>query len=204
MAVDAHGALLSSAQASESSGWHAIATGVSSPIVGVSCPATSLCVAVDRAGGVFVSLDRRELVDLRPGNLDNGTAQVATVGCAANAVLRRGHDCGHRLRDLAARCAPASWAPNHIDGRPLLGVTCTAGHDCAVTDSSGRVFTSATPAGKSGRWLAVHGITAPVTAVSCAADGFCAAVTRDGRDTRGLRVAALCVVGQARRKRQLG
>ena len=46
MAVDNKGDLLSSARPEDSSGWHLVAIKASSPVVGISCPSSKLCVAV--------------------------------------------------------------------------------------------------------------------------------------------------------------
>ena len=119
---------------------------------GVSCPSTSLCLAVDAVGNVLASDDPA------------GGAAVWTI---THADTNRSYGCSGG----GLACQP-----------PLVGISCPSIALCAAVDFSGNVLTSHTPTSPGAwTSVSVHdGGLGSLWGISCPALGFCATVDGTG------------------------
>jgi hypothetical protein len=119
---------------------------------GVSCPSTSLCVAVDAAGNVLAS-----------GNPAGGSS----VWTITHADANRSHGCSGG----GLACQP-----------PFVAVSCPSTALCAAVDFSGNLLTSDTPTspGPWASVSAQGGALGSLWGISCPTLGFCAAVDGAG------------------------
>jgi Alpha galactosidase A/Alpha galactosidase C-terminal beta sandwich domain len=175
------------ADAAPSLGWSAaVAVDAGRSLSGISCPATGLCVAVDKSGGVLVSSDpaagsgaswsRREI--------DGGKALNA-VSCASPTLCVAVDATGDVLlsTDPAAGSpagSAASWSTLEIDtGTALTSVSCASAALCVAVDAKGQALVGSAPASGASAW---HARTIDpglgLVAVSCFAIDSC--VVLDG------------------------
>jgi hypothetical protein len=119
---------------------------------GVSCPSTSLCVAVDAAGNVLASTN---------------PAGGSTAWTITHADTNRSYGCGGG----GLTCQP-----------PLVGVSCPSTALCAAVDFSGNVLTTNTPTAPGAwASVSTHpGGLGSLWGISCPAVGFCATVDGAG------------------------
>ncbi len=143
---------------------------------GVSCPSTSLCVSVDKAGNVVSST-----------NPTGGASawSVAKVGDEFNAI-----SCGSPQLcvavgaggDAAASTNPAggagAWTVNDADGsNALQAISCPSAQLCVAVDNYGNAVSSTAPAASAGTWRVVNmDGTNSLSAVSCPSSLLCVAV----------------------------
>ncbi len=115
----------------------------------VSCPSTSLCVAVDAVGDAL-------------------TSTAPTAGSAAWVAT---HIDGNRTQDCTGSglaCQP-----------PLVGVSCPSTSECAAVDFAGNVLTSDHPSSAASPWSSATtdgGALSSLYGVSCPTSAFCATV----------------------------
>lgn len=118
---------------------------------GISCPSTTLCVAVDAAGNALVSTD---------------PAGGATAWTTTHVDINASYGC----TGIGLSCQP-----------PLVGISCPSGLLCAAVDFSGNLLTTTDPAAAlpwtstptdGGGLSSLYGISCPIT-------GFCATVNGD-------------------------
>ena len=119
---------------------------------GVSCPSTSLCVAVDAAGNALAS---------------NNPAGGSTAWTITHADTNRSYGCSGG----GLACQP-----------PLVGISCPSTALCAAVDFSGNVLTTSTPtASGAWASVSAHGgALGSLWGISCPALGFCATVDGTG------------------------
>lgn len=119
---------------------------------GVSCPSTSLCVAVDAAGNVLAS------------TTPTGGSTTWTI---THADTNRSYGCGRG----GLACQP-----------PLVGIACPSTALCAAVDFSGNVLTTHTPTalGAWPSVSAAGGGLRSLWGISCPTVGFCATVDGTG------------------------
>jgi hypothetical protein len=158
----------------------------------VSCPSASLCVGVDRFGGIVTSTD--------PAG-DASAWSFAQVGgtykpnepCESVPLCLRGVSCpsstlcvavgahGQVLVSSDPAGGAGAWRQSEVDeGHALLGVSCPSTELCVAVDSAGDVLTSADPGGGAGAWSATHLVEQVLRAVSCASESLCVAVDQAG------------------------
>jgi len=173
--------------------WHATdldGDGSDVHLKGVSCPTTSLCVAVAAGGSgslgpggkVFgVALPAAASPTVTQVQLDD-SLDLQAVSCAAAsfclAVARQGR--------LATGAAPGSggavWKELGAPGgaADLESVSCPTARLCLAGDAAGNVLSSP-DASAAARWSkAGTGPTVPITDISCATPSRCAAVDNNG------------------------
>ena len=119
---------------------------------GVSCPSTSLCVAVDAAGNVLSSTN---------------PAGGSTAWTITHADTNRSYGCGGG----GLACQP-----------PLVGISCPSTALCVAVDFSGNLLTTHTPTapGAWSSVSAHGGAPGSLWGISCPAVGFCATVDGNG------------------------
>jgi hypothetical protein len=151
-------------------------------LTGVSCPAASLCVAVDAAGNVLAStnpgspLSAWSVTGSDPGN------RLQSVSCASGSLCVAVDAAGNALASTSPGSGP--WSRHPVDPPPALGLTaasCIAGA-CLAVDAGGSVLGSANPAAGAPTWSSTPiDPGARLAAVSCATSGLCVALDDHGR-----------------------
>ncbi len=147
--------------------------------VGLSCPSTALCVAVDGKGNAATSSTSAGAAGT--WSLAKVTPAFAGVTCA-NGSLCLGISGAAVVTSTDP--AGAAWAnPVPVDVAPLVGVSCDpTGSLCAALDSAGNVVSSTDPTGGAGQWHATSA-AAPgaLTSISCPTFTLCVAVGQNGQ-----------------------
>lgn len=113
---------------------------------GVSCPSTTLCVAVDAAGNALVSTDPT-----------GGASNWATIHIDTNT--------SYRCTGTGLACQP-----------PLVGVSCPSAVRCIAIDFSGNLLSTSTPAVALPwvTTTTSGGALSSLWGISCVPSGFCA------------------------------
>jgi hypothetical protein len=144
----------------------------------VSCASETLCVAVDRKGRAFSTIDPTSSRPLwAEADIDPGESLNA-VSCAPGGPCVTVDGDGH----VFVSTGTLTWSspPGSIDeGRALTGVSCPTTSLCVAVDTSGDVLSSTNPG--SGSWTKTsidpgH----QLTAVSCSSATLCVAVDDAG------------------------
>lgn len=187
VAVDRLGkALVGEQPASGAHAWTSAAIDSGHVLESVSCSSVQLCVAVDDAGSALASG--------RPGG---GASAWAARGIdAARALLGVSCDTagacvavdgyGNALTSADPTSSTPTWSSTSIDpsatggtGAPA-GVSCASSGLCVVVDGSEVARASDDPTDPVPVWSASHaGLV--LDALSCAPEGFCAALSTGGR-----------------------
>jgi hypothetical protein len=152
---------------------------------GISCPSTTLCVAVDDAGRAVIGTRATTGVawSWSVFAIDGGRA-LSSVSCPSTALCVAVDGEGRALVGRNPSVGPGSWSPVAIDGTtPLTSVSCASNAFCVAVDGDGHVLFSASPVNAvSGAWstpVAIDGTT-PLTSVSCASNQLCVALDHEG------------------------
>ncbi|HEV3320705.1 MAG TPA: hypothetical protein VG147_00765 [Solirubrobacteraceae bacterium] len=160
-------------------------------LAAVSCPSASLCVAVDRYGGVVSSTDpaggasawqfaqvggeysRREGCDEVP-------LCMLGISCPSTSLCVAVGANGRVLVSSDPTGGAGAWSQSEVDeGRALTAVSCPSTSLCVAVDRAGNVLTSTDPGGGAGAWSAaqrIEGEERPLFAVSCASSSLCMVV----------------------------
>ncbi len=171
-------------------------------LVGVACPASSLCVAIDSAGRLLVS----NKPSLQRGQWRQLTATSPAVGltgvaCPTVRLCVAVNGAGDVIVSDSPRTS-RSWSVSYVDKSPdfgldggpvLTGVSCPTSSLCVAVDYDGNAVISTDPAAAASTW-ALHavddgidyecehyGVSGPactpgLVAVSCASVTRCAAI----------------------------
>jgi hypothetical protein len=205
------GAVLASAQpaAHNSPGpvlWTAPAPVDSTPIDALACPASTLCVAVDRAGKALWSTDPAggarawHNASIDPGN------ELTSIACPSVGLCVAVDSAGNALTSTDPTGGSAAWSAARIDtsttasnsdtaGPVLLrGVSCPSSTLCVAVDADGNALASTDPTGGAATWTITRadanrsfdcsgsGLACqpPLIAVACPSVAQCAAVDFSG------------------------
>jgi hypothetical protein len=158
----------------------------------VSCPSASLCVGVDRFGGIVSSTDPAGGASAwsfaqvggayKPGE-PCGSVPLCLRGisCPSNTMCVAVGEHGQMLVSTDPAGGAGAWRQSEVDeGHTLFGVSCPSTELCVAVDSAGDVLTSADPGGGAGAWSAAHLVEQVLRAVSCASESLCVAVDQAG------------------------
>jgi hypothetical protein len=126
-------------------------------LFGVSCPAVSLCVAVDGGGNVVTSTRPTtgaaawKVVNLVGDSAAgapsmDGVSCPSTIFCVVIATAAAGN--GIVLTTSNPTGAASAWTQANSGGTALMAVSCSDNSHCVVTDQWGHVITSNNPAGR--------------------------------------------------------
>jgi hypothetical protein len=163
---------------------------------GVSCPTTTLCVAVDAVGDAFVSSDPTGGTSAwTSAQIDTGrTSGCSTAGLACQPPLV-GIDCPTATLcaavDFSANLltttdpASATWqqTPTAPSGS-LFGVSCPTASFCAAVDGAGQKVITFDPATPQTR--VTHAVPDEVDGIWCASESLCLASAQTGSGVSGL------------------
>jgi hypothetical protein len=177
----------------------------------VSCPAASLCAAVDSAGNVLTSTDPAGGPSAwHPADID-GTERLKAISCPSThlCVAVDGH--GRVFSSTDPTRGAAAWHVTKIDhGRLLDAISCSSTRLCVAGDDEANFVTSRDPTGAARSWHTtpfspkdyrgnLDAISCPSTRLCVALDGDEAVATsRDPTgDTRAWRVTPIATVDTA-------
>jgi hypothetical protein len=172
------------------------------PFFGVSCPATSLCVATGSNNAVATSTDPAggaadwSLVHLP--NLQEGpaggaaqpsyfspAAQIRGVSCPERGLCVAASRQGYVYASANPAGGTGAWKAASIDGNGpnthLYGISCPTASFCAAVSLEGRIATSTDPTGGAGAW-SVAQLPQPLElqGISCPSPALCVAVGKNG------------------------
>jgi hypothetical protein len=213
LAVDSNGrAFVSTDPTAASPTWTGGPTIAGSPVgsAGISCPSSSLCVAVNpRDGTVSVSTDpaaatpiwNTQVIDAAQPNTaatlatpPAGSGYLEAVSCASSSLCVAVDSSGHALisTDPAAAATTRS-APISIDTTELTGISCPSTALCVAVDNRGDAVTLTSPTAATPKsavsvtpeaaYIAAHDramLGAVWGAVSCGTEAFCVATYSAG------------------------
>jgi hypothetical protein len=156
------------------------------PITGVSCPSTGLCIAVDGAGDILSSTDPT-----------GGTGAWARAASVANRLT--GVSCpsaelcvaiggGSIATSTDPTGGAGAWTVTKVlpiisdygGDEQLEAVSCASVNLCVVTDDNGDVLTSTDPAGGADAWTTTHVDSRGLGGVSCPSVRLCVATAPEG------------------------
>ena len=154
----------------------------------VSCPSTSLCVAVDTRGDAMISTNpTRVSPTWRTIDID-GSGSLVSVSCPSTSSCVAVDSAGNAVILSDPASATPTWqaanfdsAANAESGVGSSAVSCPTAALCVAVDALGSVFSSTTPAAGAPSWTSswVDGVNS-IAQTSCVSTSFCAAVDDDG------------------------
>jgi len=151
-------------------------------LLGVSCPSTTLCVAVGNNGEMVVSSEPTGAGEWTQSEVDEGRSLLG-VSCPSVSLCVAVDQAGDVLTSTDPGGGAHAWHASHVDDHVLRGVSCASVSLCVAVDQAGNVVTSAHPTGGASAWTVsdVAGTT-PLLGVSCTEHGgsLCAAVGGEG------------------------
>jgi hypothetical protein len=186
--------------------WTAPAPVDSAPIDALACPASNLCVAVDRAGRALWSTDPAGGARAwRAAPIDPGS-ELTSIACPSVGLCVAVDSAGNALTSTDPTGGSAAWSAARIDtsttasnsdtAGPILlrGVSCPSSSLCVAVDADGNALTSTEPTGGAAAWTTVRadanrsfdcsgaGLVCqpPLIAVACPSIAQCAAVDFSG------------------------
>jgi hypothetical protein len=164
------------------------------PFFGVSCPSTSLCVAVGGGNAIAGSSDPAGAAGawsvVNPGGAGPPNQnEIKGVSCPSSRLCVAVSFEGLILTSTNPTGGEAAW--NIADLSPsgpnvhFYGVSCPAPTFCAASGSGSKSLTSTNPTGGAAAWSATQ-LPGPVElrGISCTSPAFCVAVGDDGDTTR--------------------
>jgi hypothetical protein len=159
------------------------------PLNAISCPSTSLCVAVDPQGNAVLTTDPTDPVPTwgPPTNADTSTLLLA-VSCATTSLCVGVDDGGNAVISTNPTAASPTWSPpasiDSADNHPINGVSCVAVDywGSSSVDDRGNALVTTNPTSATPTWAIqnIDGTNLP-QAVSCGATSLCVAVDNLGR-----------------------
>jgi hypothetical protein len=163
----------------------------STAIMGMSCPSTGLCIAVDGVGDVLSTTDPTggagawaTAASVAEGF--DGVACPSTELCVAvgggDVATSTDPTGGAGAWTVATLIPPASQHPNQPNR--LQAVSCPSTRLCVATDDAGNVWTSTDPTEGASAWTKanVDGSEKILSGVSCPTEKLCVAVDYGGGD----------------------
>jgi len=167
------------------------ALGVDDPLIGVSCPSSELCLAVDREGYATISTDPTAAAPTwrAPQRIDSA-GDLSGVSCPSSALCAAVDMHGNVVISTDPAAADPTWsAPVSIERHSgLSSVSCPSSALCVAVDLDGNAAISADPAAATPTWGVSqidrqesrdgHGNS--LHSVSCPSVELCVAVGRGG------------------------
>jgi hypothetical protein len=176
------------------------------PLESIACPSATLCVAVDRAGGVLWSTDPTGPVRSWHGADVDGATELTSIACPSVSECVAVDAAGNVVSSVNPTGGAAAWTVASVDhnttvgntdsggGILLRGISCPATNLCVAVDAVGDAFFSTYPTGGAGAWgvgyadpgrtrgCAVAGVACqpPIVAVDCPAKTLCVAIDAAG------------------------
>jgi hypothetical protein len=156
------------------------------PLGAMSCPSTSLCVALDQnAPGqngrtIYTSTNPASSSPTWTKMQVPASMLVTDVDCPSTTLcVVAGHDAssyegpGMMLVSTDPAGGPDAWSAESIPGAAsLLGISCPSTSECFATDNRSDLVSSTNPTGGPGDWT-VRKVPASMLHISCASDSLC-------------------------------
>ena len=165
--------------------WKRVDADPQNSISRVSCPSTSLCVAIDASGNVLTSTDPTggpsawEVGQLHDPNQIDGLSCPSEGLCVADDIK------GNVLTSTNPAGGAATWsAPVNVDPNAgLYAISCPSEMFCAAGDGSGDVATSTNPSAGASAWRLTVALTGAdaLGPMSCPSASLCVALDDAGR-----------------------
>jgi hypothetical protein len=148
------------------------------PLTGVSCPSSSLCVAVDGHGNAATSTTPSASSSW---TLTKVAPPLADVVCPST-TLCLGLAGGQIVTTTNPTGGAAAWsAPVTIDSASIADVSCPTATLCVAVDNAGNALTSTDPTGGAAAWQpAAIDPGSFLSGVSCPSSSLCVAVGQNG------------------------
>jgi hypothetical protein len=154
-------------------------------LFGVSCPSSSLCVAVGRNGDVVTSTRPARGGSWRLTNVP-GTQRLSAVSCASKSLCVAVNGAGRKTEtgpfgEVAVSTDPTggsgAWTVTKVDGTSLYGISCPSKLLCVATDDFGYAISSTDPTGGAAAWdMQRIDYSHRLSGVSCPTRSLCVAV----------------------------
>lgn len=148
---------------------------IGSAVDGLSCPTSSLCLAVDGTDDVLEG-------DPISGSWHTAatlTSALDSISCVSESVCFAVDEAGEVQRSSGP--THATWSKLPAAGEPLRFISCASQSLCVAIDQAGGVLLSSEPAGGASSWQQVRfDSTSQLAGVSCAPSGLCVAVGEAG------------------------
>ena len=150
-------------------------------LAGVSCPSTSLCVAVDDAGDVLTSTDPAGGAGAWTVTDVDGSHALSGVSCPSTSLCVAVDSAGDVLSSTDPTGGGAAWnVVNVIEDDRIVGVSCSSTSLCVAVDVDGNVLASSDPTGGAGDWSSTEVVSGNLLSVSCPSDSLCVATDNAG------------------------
>jgi hypothetical protein len=165
--------------------------------IGISCVPGSLCVAVDRSGGVATSTNPTgSPPNWSTGTIEPGISNLDGVSCPSVTMCVAVDAAGKVLWSTSPAREPSSWRTAYIDSTPtscfglfspqicqasLTAVSCASVSFCAAVDSAGDVLISTAPAAGGPSWRSTRIDAVGLTGIACPSRSLCVATDSNGR-----------------------
>jgi hypothetical protein len=176
------------------------------PIDSIACPATTLCVAVDRGGYVLWSTDPAGGPRMWAAADVDGGREITSISCPSTTLCVAVDRAGNVISSQNPSGGGSSWTVAAVDksttqnntdnaGSVLVrGVSCPSTTLCVAVDAAGNALVSSDPTGGAIAWTTTHidtdvtsgctgtGLTCqpPLVGISCPSTTLCAAVDFSG------------------------
>ncbi len=154
-------------------------------ISNVSCPSTTLCVAIDESGHVLTSTDPTGGASAWTAEPLDDPHEIDALSCPSEGLCVVGDNAGNVLVSTNPAGGAATWSgPVDVDpGHGLYALSCSSGSFCVAGDGSGNVATSTNPTGGASAWAVTPALTGAnaLGPMSCASASLCVAFDDAGR-----------------------
>jgi hypothetical protein len=157
-------------------------------LVGISCPSSSLCVAIDTAGNVVTSSNPTGGAGAWTGAHVDNSGGLQGISCQSPPLCVAVDSGGDVVTSTNPTGGAGAWTGAHADnsGGSVTGISCPSTSRCVAVDSNDNVVTSTDPTGGAGAWTVTSvdtnffgfkGVSCPSTSLCVAIDGAGHAVT---------------------------
>jgi hypothetical protein len=165
------------------SNWSTADADGTNSLVAISCPSSTLCVAVDESGDVLTSTNPAGGASAwTPAEVDTSGGQFWNVTCPSSSECVGVDDAGNIATSTNPTGGASAWTVTNVDGEDnVFGVSCPSTAFCVAGDDEGRILTSADPSGDAGEWPSTE--VDPGTAiqrVACISTTLCVALDSAG------------------------
>ena len=194
--VDGHSTIVTSTNPTGgASAWKVTTFNGEFVLLDVSCPTTSLCVAVTNGGDALISTNptggaaawKLTHIDTTPNNNN----YLSGVSCPSISLcVAVDYSGGNVVTSSDPTGGVAAWTVTNVDGnKSLIQVSCSDSRLCVAVDDYGNVVTSSNPRGGKAAWTAtsVDRAGAGFSGISCPGSNLCVAVDNSGNVVTGTR-----------------
>jgi hypothetical protein len=176
-----------------------------SPVTGLSCPSSSLCVAVDSTGHVATSASPAGGAGTWTSSDVDGSNDIVALSCPSVSLCVAVDAAGDVLASTDPTGGASAWTVSHVDSSTAApgsyisqvfeSISCASVSLCVAVDSAGDVATSTNPAAGGGTWDLSHiddevyyecyhygsePCQSPLIDISCPSLALCVAADGDG------------------------